>query len=115
MLIERAFENAPPMIPHSTEGMLPITKDNNACTSCHLPDIAEAVGAVSMPKSHFYNFRDNVDLQGQMDDSRFNCVICHTTQLNAPALVGNNFKADFRQDNGNVRSNLLDVLNEGLK
>lgn len=115
MLIERAFENAPPMIPHSTEGMLPITKDNNTCTSCHLPDIAEAVGAIPMPKSHFYNFRDNVDLQGQMDDSRFNCVICHTTQVNAPALVGNNFKADFRQDNGNVRSNLLDVLNEGLK
>ncbi len=33
--IKRAFENAPPMIPHDTEGMLPITIDNNQCTWCH--------------------------------------------------------------------------------
>lgn len=114
-LIERAFENAPPMIPHNLDGLLPITKDNNSCTSCHLPEIAEAVAATPMPKSHFYDLRNNKDLQGQMDENRFNCVACHATQVDAPPLVGNNFKADFRQENGNAKSNLLDILNEGVE
>ncbi|EES89805.1 nitrate reductase cytochrome c-type subunit [Helicobacter canadensis] len=114
-LIERAFENAPPMIPHNLDGMLPITRDNNSCTGCHLPGIAEAVGATAMPKSHFYDLRNNKDLHEEMDENRFNCVICHTTQVNAAPLVENNFKADFRQDDGNTRSNLLDILNEGVK
>lgn len=114
-LIERSFENAPPMISHNLDGMLPITRDNNACTSCHLPEIAEAVAATPMPKSHFYNFRENKNLDGQMDENRFNCVICHTTQVDAPPLVGNNFKADFRQEEGSSKSNLLDVINEGVE
>ena len=33
---ERAFENAPPMIPHDLEGLMPITTDNNMCISCHM-------------------------------------------------------------------------------
>lgn len=113
-LIERAFENAPPMISHSVEDMLPITKESNACTSCHLPEIAEAVGAIPMPKSHFYNFRKNKDLRGQMDENRFNCVICHATQVNAAPLVVNQFAPDFRQENGNTKSNLIDIINEGV-
>lgn len=103
------------MISHSVEDMLPITKENNACTSCHLPDIAQAVGAIPMPKSHFYNFRQKVDLKEQMDENRFNCVICHATQVEAAPLVGNRFAPDFRQENGNTKSNLIDVLNEGVK
>ena len=103
------------MISHNLDGMLPITRDNNACTSCHLPEIAEAVAATPMPKSHFYNFRENKNLDGQMDENRFNCVICHTTQVDAPPLVGNNFKADFRQEEGSSKSNLLDVINEGVE
>ena len=41
-VIQRSFENAPPMIPHDVEGMLDMTKENNACTGCHLPEVAEA-------------------------------------------------------------------------
>lgn len=114
-LIERAFENAPPMIPHSVDDMLPITQDNNACVACHAPEMAEAMNATAMPKSHFYNFRTNKDLGAQMDESRFNCVICHTTQVDAPPLVENKFTPNFRKDNGESKSNLLDVLNEGVK
>lgn len=113
-LIERAFENAPPMISHSVDDMLPITKESNSCTSCHLPGIAEAVSATPMPKSHFYNFRNNVDMKEDMDEARFNCVICHATQVSAPPLVKNKFMPDFREENGNVKSNLLDVINEGV-
>ncbi|MBX7490945.1 nitrate reductase cytochrome c-type subunit [Helicobacter turcicus] len=113
-LIERAFENAPPMISHNVEDMLPITKENNSCTSCHLPGVAEAVAATPMPKSHFYNFRDNVDMKENMDETRFNCVICHATQVSATPLVENKFTPDFRKENGNIKSNLLDVINEGV-
>lgn len=113
-LIDRAFENAPPMISHSVEDMLPITKENNACTSCHLPEVAGATNATPMPKSHFYNFRLKADLKGQMDENRFNCVICHATQVDAAPLVVNKFSPDFRQKNGSAKSNLIDVVNEGV-
>ncbi|CAM2781029.1 nitrate reductase cytochrome c-type subunit [Helicobacter burdigaliensis] len=114
-LLQRSFENAPPLISHSVEGLLPITKENNSCTSCHLPEIAEAVGAISMPKSHFYNFRTHKDLKEKMDENRFNCVACHVPQVNAEPLVKNNFSPEFRQKDGVSKSNLLDVLNEGVK
>jgi len=55
--IERAFENAPPMIPHDVEGMLPIKVGNNMCVSCHLPDVAAAAKATPVPASHFASFR----------------------------------------------------------
>jgi len=54
---ERAYVNAPPMIPHSVEGLLPITKDNNQCLGCHMPEAAKGVGATAIPTSHFTNFR----------------------------------------------------------
>ena len=31
---DRSFENAPPFIPHDTEGLVPITKDSNMCVTC---------------------------------------------------------------------------------
>lgn len=114
-LIERSFENAPPMISHSTEDMLPITKDSNACLSCHLPDMAAAVNAVPMPKTHFYNFRSNKNLGASMDENRFNCVICHATQVDATPLVQNNFAPNFRKSDGRNKSNLIDVVNEGVR
>ena len=55
--IARAFQDAPPMIPHDTEGMLPITIDNNQCVGCHMPEVAIGMNATPIPKSHFTNFR----------------------------------------------------------
>ncbi len=49
--IARSFENAPPMIPHSLEDLLPITIDENSCVECHLPDVAEDFGATAVPAS----------------------------------------------------------------
>jgi cytochrome c-type protein NapB len=54
---ERAFVNAPPMIPHSVDGLLPITQDNNQCLGCHMPEVAKGVGATPIPASHFTNYR----------------------------------------------------------
>jgi len=54
---ERAYVNAPPMIPHSVEGLLPITQNNNQCLGCHMPEVAKGVGATPIPASHFTNYR----------------------------------------------------------
>ncbi len=58
---KRAYVNAPPMIPHSVEGMLPITKDNNQCLGCHMPDVAPSVGATPIPPTHFINYRPTTE------------------------------------------------------
>lgn len=139
-VIARAFENAPPMIPHDVEGMLPITRDNNSCLACHDPMVAEAVKATPTPKSHMASFRPltTLDANGQIvkegkvvDNTadiktamhkrdgvsmeRFNCSACHAPQSNNEPLVKNEFAPEFRSANGKSQSNLLDTLNEGVK
>lgn len=118
---ERAYLNAPPQIPHIVEDFLPITSDNNMCVSCH--DLVANAGAETleagsptpMPKSHYYDFRENKQLE-ELSQARFNCVQCHTPQAELKPLVENTFKPDFKGDNDKKhRSNLLDVLNEGIK
>jgi len=54
---ERAYVNAPPMIPHSVEGLLPIKQGNNQCLGCHMPESAKAMGATPIPSTHFTNYR----------------------------------------------------------
>ena len=60
---ERAYVNAPPMIPHSVEGLLPITQSNNQCIGCHMPEAAKAVNATPIPVSHFTNYRPKTVLK----------------------------------------------------
>jgi cytochrome c-type protein NapB len=60
---ERAYVNAPPMIPHSVEGLLPITQSNNQCIGCHMPETAKAMGATPIPVSHFTNYRPETVLK----------------------------------------------------
>ncbi|NCB82441.1 MAG: nitrate reductase cytochrome c-type subunit [Epsilonproteobacteria bacterium] len=111
---ERAFENAPPMIPHDVDGMLEISKENNACIGCHLPEVAEAVKATPIPKSHFYDMRTKKMLS-ELSQARFNCNACHAPQSNNQPLVKNEFEPEYRSKEGTARSNLLDTLNEGVK
>jgi len=60
---ERAYVNAPPMIPHSVDGLLPITQNNNQCLGCHMPEVAKGVGATPIPASHFTNYRPTTVLK----------------------------------------------------
>lgn len=112
--IERSFENAPPMIPHSTEDMLPITKDDNQCLVCHDPAVAADLGAIAVPTSHTYDLRTNKNL-GEVSAARFNCVLCHTPQADVAPMIANTFTPTFRTQDSKNSSNLLDVLNEGVK
>jgi len=140
---ERAFVNAPPMIPHDTEGMLSITTNENQCVGCHMPDVAKSVNATPIPPSHFTSYRpvttmkDGEVLQegkviGKeikntsdiltvahkltgLHKGRFNCSQCHAPQSKTDPAVANTFAPDFGSGKGKSASNLLDTINEGVE
>lgn len=138
-LIPRAFENAPPMIPHSVEGLLPITTNNNSCLGCHSPEVAEAMQSTAIPSSHFASFRPVAKHAGgvfkkdgsevvnttdikmivrkkeDLSHERFSCTQCHAPQSVSAPLVDNLFNPDFRNEGDMLHSNLLDVINEGVR
>jgi len=133
-LIKRAFQDAPPMIPDDTEGMLPITIDNNQCVGCHTPGVAESMNATPIPKSHFTNFRPTHKYDGKkfeksidnmkneiaiqekdvLVNARFNCSQCHAPQSEGQ-LVENTFNAEFTSKDGATKSSWSgSKLTEGL-
>jgi len=141
-VIDRSFDNAPPLIPHSVEGLLPITKNNNSCLSCHMPEVAPSVHATPIPKSHFMSFRPvkvvvkngkiikegkvvakvnnganevfATPTHGKLYPGRFNCSQCHVPQSNAKPLVKNTFHPDYMNKNQIKKSNFADTYNQGV-
>ncbi|RMF72317.1 MAG: nitrate reductase [Acidobacteria bacterium] len=81
----RPYAIAPPVIPHSVDGLLPITREENACLGCHDPEMAEDMEAPAVPASHFVE-------PGTLDGRRWPCVACHTPQTTAKPLVANGFQ-----------------------
>ena len=137
----RSYVNAPPLIPHSVDGLLPITAKNNSCLGCHMPDVAKGVGATPIPESHFTDFRPKTQLDKEghvikdgkaikntsdvkiakfkklkkLNPARYNCSQCHVPQANVKPLVGNTFKPEFGDKALMEKSNLLQVIDEGVK
>ncbi len=142
--IDRAFQDAPPMIPHDVEGLLPIKIGNNACLGCHMPDVAKAVNATPVPVSHLTNFRPKTGLakdgritkngkavtntssenlkyvtakksKTKLTGARFNCSQCHAPQSQGGNVPTNNFKAEFQSEDGSSKSSLSnEKLMEGI-
>lgn len=132
--IKRAFQDAPPMIPHDVDGMLPITIDNNMCTSCHEPAVAESMGATPIPKSHYMDFRPKHNYDGkeftksvdnmknevsvkpieQLAGARFNCSQCHAPQTTGKLAVENDFKAAYTKKDGEFKSSWDEVILDDL-
>ena len=123
--IKRAFQDAPPMIPHDVEGLIPITINNNQCIGCHMPEEAAmmGLGATPIPPSHFTNFRpqsshaikgENTSSETQSNVSiveekklvgaRFNCTQCHAPQDTGVLAVPNNFEATYTEKDGADKS-----------
>lgn len=130
-VIERSFENAPPLIPHTTVNFFPITIKSNICFSCHLPDKAEEVGAISLPETHFTDLRPELGKKGgiyyttfegeiaksntnNFDNAYYNCSQCHVAQAEVSVDIENLFTADFRDALKRERSGLKDELDEGI-
>ena len=132
--IERAYQNAPPMIPHDVEGMLEITPQNNMCIGCHDVSVAESMTATPIPKSHYIDFRPKHKLTGEkfeksidnmknevsikpietISHSRFNCTACHAPQSTGELAVENTFKANFTRKDGSSKSTWSEVLTDDL-
>ncbi|OHD94263.1 MAG: nitrate reductase [Sulfurimonas sp. GWF2_37_8] len=133
--IQRAFQDAPPMIPHDTEGMLPITINDNQCVSCHMPEVAKDMGATPIPQSHFTDFRPKPSYDGKefklpadtmkndisikkldtLSGARFNCSQCHAPQSDGQ-LVKNNFTPDYTSKDGAEKSSWNGAkLTDGLQ
>jgi len=134
--IKRAFQDAPPMIPHSVEGLLPIKIGNNACVGCHMPAVAAAVKATPIPKSHLMDFRpktaigedgritkdgksvDNTssekreyisikdNKEEKLTGARFNCSQCHAPQSDTEAPK-NTFEAVYSNKDGATKSSWI--------
>lgn len=139
--IKRAFENAPPMIPHDVEGMIPITIGNNACLGCHEPAVAASMNATAIPATHFTNYRPDTALAkdgeiekdgkvventsdvvlakakklNQLSGARFNCTQCHAPQSNNGLEVKNDFQPDFRTKGTDSKSDLSKIIDEGVQ
>lgn len=134
---DRAYTNAPPMIPHDISDLGEIDKNNNACIGCHMPDVAKSMGATPIPKTHFTSFRPSVesdaddnfksesndviikkDLHGQLWQGRYNCTQCHAPQTTGALKVGNTFKPAYTDKKGQKHKNksyLLDELDIGVQ
>ena len=133
-IFDRAFQDAPPMIPHSVEDYLPVTISNNACIGCHEPEIASAMGATAIPKSHFIDFRPKHNYDGKtftksvdnmknevsvkpikkLSGARFNCTQCHAPQSNGNLAVESTFKAEYTRLDGPTKSSWDEVILDNL-
>ncbi len=132
--IDRAYQNAPPMIPHDVEGMLEITQANNMCVGCHDVSVAESMTATPIPKSHYIDFRPIHKLEGDnfvkstddmknevsikpietISNARFNCTACHAPQSTGGLAVENTFKANYTRKDGSSKSTWNEVLTDDL-
>ena len=134
--IKRAFQDAPPMILHNTDGMLPIKIGDNQCTGCHMPEVAISMGATPIPVSHFTNFRPrnkiiNGIFRNEVDNyknetsiketthlqgARFNCSQCHAPQSQGNLAVENTFEAAYTSKDGASKSSWSGTkLTDGLE
>ena len=131
--IERSFENAPPMIPHTVENFFPIKKKSNICLTCHIPDVAKTMDPMPtpIPETHFQNWRPDVikkdgkylvennseahneDLD-KLNNAYFNCSQCHVPQADVSIDIKNLFTPEFRDELNKNKSNLKDKSGEGI-
>ncbi len=89
-VLPRAYDGAPPQVPHSIADFVPIKPDSNMCQACHMqPDnIGKKTKGepTPLPISHY-----EPDKAGVMDAARYNCTQCHTPQAEVKPLVNNTF------------------------
>ena len=93
-LLERAFPDAPPSIPHTMEDMLPISIGSNDCLDCHDPANVTEKEEVPFTDSHFEKAQMVVGEPGEamrlrvgsyakgenLSGARFDCLMCHAPQ-----------------------------------
>jgi nitrate reductase (cytochrome), electron transfer subunit len=92
--LPRAWNSAPPQVPHKIDIFVPITTNKNMCVTCH--DKPGMMGkkvkgiATAMPESHY----NKVEERWVRANARFNCTQCHVPQAGVSDLVNNTFKTE---------------------
>jgi len=90
---KKSFVTAPPMIPHSVNGMVPIKMGQNQCLGCHTPQTAKAMGITAIPADHFVdNFKGDKKVK-RIAGSRYNCTQCHAPQATLDPVIENRFES----------------------
>ncbi len=134
--IVRAYQDAPPMIPHSVEGLIPITKGNNACLGCHMPENAQYMDPkpTPIPSTHFLDMRPHHKWDGKkftkvvdnyknetsvkkinhLSNARFNCTQCHAPQSKTELAVQNTFQPDYKKPDAKFKSSWNEVILDDL-
>lgn len=79
-ILPREYPGAPPIIPHSLDG-LTIDRDTNACLTCHVAGVSFGTGhtATKVPESHYLDQMDGTRTDA-VQDLRYNCLLCHLPQ-----------------------------------
>lgn len=131
--IQRSFENAPPLIPHAVQDYI-ITRTDNECLLCHLPEKAKDKRVKSMPATHFTDYRPEIketdkgffvdaeenevvanETGGELNQAMYYCNLCHVPQADIDPMVQNNFEAVYRDMSSKKTSNLNETISEGVK
>jgi cytochrome c-type protein NapB len=90
-VFKKSFVTAPPIIPHSVTGMVPIKMGQNQCIGCHTPQAAKGMGITAIPASHFKSAFSHE--KGKLAGSRYNCTQCHAPQATLDPVIENRFKS----------------------
>jgi nitrate reductase (cytochrome), electron transfer subunit len=92
-VLPRAYDIAPPRVPHGIGDFLPITRTQNACVDCHAVADKKAGEPTPLPPSHYTDYRNAPDRVGAtIVGARHVCISCHVPTTDAPDLVENRFQ-----------------------
>jgi cytochrome c-type protein NapB len=94
--LPRAWEGAPPQIPHRVEEYLPVVAEDNQCLDCHdrpkyigEPKNTDRSTKNKSPMSRDHYADETLEI---VDGARFNCTQCHVPQSDAAPLVESTFR-----------------------
>ncbi|QUM76417.1 nitrate reductase cytochrome c-type subunit [Moritella sp. 24] len=87
--IDRDYVYQPPLVPHQTRGY-EVSLNANKCLSCHSWKYAGEMGATKISVTHYQSREGQV--LADVSPSRYFCLQCHVTQVDAKPLIENDFK-----------------------
>jgi len=87
--IDRDYVYQPPLVPHQTRHY-EVSLNANKCLSCHSWKYAGEMGATKISVTHYQSREGQV--LADVSASRYFCLQCHVTQVDATPLIENDFK-----------------------
>ncbi len=98
--LNKSYDDAPPMIPHTVIDYLPIGQ-RNQCLNCHTNPPRIYRNVVVVPASHYVDRKGRKVGQGPVTvkdiyQGFYNCTMCHAPQADAAPLKPNVFRRGKR-------------------